>query len=60
MNGLPSVLTGKVTSLQGQEMAAHVRDGSGTAVDLHVSLNVDSNNGTVTGTMHARAAGGGG
>ena len=60
LNGLPSVLTGKVTSLQGQEMVAHVSDGSGTAVDLHVSLNVDSNNGTVTGTMHARAAGGGG
>jgi sulfoxide reductase heme-binding subunit YedZ len=60
LHGLPSVLAGKVTSLDGQDMVAHVSDGSGTAVDLHVSLNVDDNNGTVTGTMHARAAGGGG
>jgi methionine sulfoxide reductase heme-binding subunit len=60
LNGLPNVLAGKVTFLEGQEVVAHVSDGSGTALDLHVRLNVNGNQGTVTGTMHARAAGGGG
>ncbi len=60
LDGLPSVLAGKVTSLKGQQLVAHVSDGLRTGLDLHVTLNVDSNNGTVTGTMRALSAGGGG
>ena len=60
LDGLPSALAGKVTFLAGQRMVAHLTNGSGMAVDLHVRLNVDSNNGSVTGTMRALAVGGGG
>jgi methionine sulfoxide reductase heme-binding subunit len=58
LDGLPSVLVGKITSLDGQNLVAHVSDGAGTALDLHVNLDVDSNTGSVTGTMRAVRGGG--
>ncbi len=53
LDGLPSVMAGRVTRLEGQQLVAHVSDGSRTALDLHVTLDVNSGNGTVTGTMRA-------
>jgi methionine sulfoxide reductase heme-binding subunit len=58
LDGQPSVLAGKVTSLDGQDLVARVRDSAGTHLDLHVNLDVDSNTGTVTGRMRAVRSGG--
>lgn len=56
--GLPSVLAGRIVSLQGQQFVARVRDGSGTAINLHADLNIDSQTGHVTGRLAATSAGG--
>jgi methionine sulfoxide reductase heme-binding subunit len=52
-NGLPSVMEGKIVSLEGQQLEAHVSDGSGSALSLHASLNIDGGSGAVTGTLRA-------
>ncbi len=51
-DGLPSVMEGKIVSLHGQQLVAHVR-GSGTALSLSASLNIDDASGAVTGTLRA-------
>ncbi len=57
-DGLPSVLAGRVVSLQGQEFVARVQDGSGSKVNLHAVLNIDNGNGHVTGRLAATPAAG--
>jgi len=54
--GLPSVLDGKIISLQGQQFDAHVSGAQGHALDLHANLNIDSGSGAVTGTLSATSA----
>jgi sulfoxide reductase heme-binding subunit YedZ len=59
-DGLPSVMEGQIVSLQGQQFLAHVASASGSQVNLRANLMIDSQNGTVTGTLSATPAGGGG
>jgi methionine sulfoxide reductase heme-binding subunit len=59
-NGLPSVMAGQIVSLQGQQFVARVANGSGSALTLQATLNIDSQSGTVTGSLSASAAGSGG
>jgi methionine sulfoxide reductase heme-binding subunit len=51
--GLRSALAGKVTTLQGQQFDARVRDASGSALVLHADLNIDDRGGSVTGSLVA-------
>ena len=51
--GLRSVLTGQITSLQGTQFDARVRDATGTSLTLHANLNIDNSNNSVTGTLNA-------
>jgi methionine sulfoxide reductase heme-binding subunit len=53
-NGMPSVMAGQIVSLQGARFHARVTDQSGTVVDLLANLNIDQDNGTVTGTLTGR------
>jgi hypothetical protein len=50
--GLHSVLTGQISSLEGQNFVARVV-GSGGALTLSVRLNIDQQNGRVSGSVHA-------
>ena len=50
--GLPSVLTGQISSLQGQHFIARVI-GSGGALTLDVRLNINQQSGRVSGRVHA-------
>jgi Ferric reductase like transmembrane component len=59
-NGIPSVMQGQIVSLQGQQLLARVSGGAGAALDLRASLNIDSNTGSVTGTLAASRPGSGG
>jgi hypothetical protein len=59
-DGLPSVMQGRIVSLQGQEFVAQVAGSSGSALDLRANLRIDGGNGSVTGTLRAATAGGGG
>jgi methionine sulfoxide reductase heme-binding subunit len=52
-NGLPRVMAGKIVSLEGQQLVAHVSNGSGTGLSLYASLNIDGGTGVVTGTLRA-------
>jgi sulfoxide reductase heme-binding subunit YedZ len=54
--GFSSAMQGRVTSLQGQRFDARVRDGAGSSLNLRVSLNVDDQAGTVTGSVVATRA----
>lgn len=56
-NGLSSIMTGQILSLQGQRFVARVADTSGSELDLRGNLNIDSQTGTVTGTLSATSAG---
>jgi methionine sulfoxide reductase heme-binding subunit len=58
--GLASALQGRILSLQGQQFLARVRDASGSVVDLQANLNIDGQSGTVSGTLSASRASGGG
>ena len=58
-NGMPSVLEGQITALQGQQFIARVTNASGSHLDLRANLNIDQNTGLVTGTLSASSAGGG-
>lgn len=57
--GLPSVMQGKVISLQGQQFLARVAGSTGAALDLRANLKIDSQSGSVTGTLTASPAGSG-
>jgi methionine sulfoxide reductase heme-binding subunit len=54
-DGLPSVMQGRIVSLQGGQFLARVADGSGSRLDLHANLNVDSQTDRVTGNLDATA-----
>jgi sulfoxide reductase heme-binding subunit YedZ len=49
--GMPSVLAGRIVSLNGDRFRARVKDLAGTTVVLNASLNIDQNTGAVTGTV---------
>jgi hypothetical protein len=49
--GMPSALSGKVTSLEGNRIEARVSDTSGSIVDLHANLSIDQTSGAVSGTL---------
>ena len=49
-DGAP-VLEGQITSLQGDQFVARVADPSGSELDLHALVSIDSNTGAVTGTL---------
>jgi hypothetical protein len=51
--GLPSVMEGQVTSLVGQRFDARVHDATGQSMYLHATLNINSGNGTATGSLSA-------
>jgi sulfoxide reductase heme-binding subunit YedZ len=55
--GAPSVLQGRINSLQGQAFAARVSDSAGAVLDLQVNLQIDTANNTVTGTLSGAPAG---
>ncbi len=55
--GLPSVLQGQISSLQGGQFVAHV-SGDGSGLDLQASLQIDNQNDTVTGSLQATPSGG--
>jgi|SRR5579884_16688 len=57
VDGDPSVFEGQVVSLQGDQMVARVADGSGLVLDLNASLAINSQTGSVTGTLQASSAG---
>jgi sulfoxide reductase heme-binding subunit YedZ len=57
--GLPSVMQGRILSLQGQQFLARVA-GAGSTFDLRANLNIDGQGGGVTGTLSATPAGSGG
>jgi hypothetical protein len=54
--GVPSVYQGTINSLQGTEFRARVADGQGSAVDLHVVLQIDTQSNQVTGTLSGAPA----
>jgi DMSO/TMAO reductase YedYZ heme-binding membrane subunit len=54
--GLRSALSGRVVSLDGDQFDARVRDASGSQLLLHAALNIDTQGGTVTGSLVARRA----
>lgn len=54
--GLPRALEGKVTSLAGTHLSAHVTGTPQPPVDLTANLQIDNQAGTVTGTLEGRAA----
>ncbi len=56
-NGLPSVMEGRVISLQGQEFIARVAGSDGSTLTLHANLDLHGGNGSVTGTLHATDGG---
>jgi sulfoxide reductase heme-binding subunit YedZ len=49
--GAPSVLDGRIISLQGTQFLARVSDHAGTVVDLRASLQIDNSTNTVTGSL---------
>ncbi len=55
--GVPAVLEGKITSLEGEHLVARVDGGSGTAFTLDVHLHIDAQTNAVTGTLSATPAG---
>ncbi len=49
--GQPSVLAGRIVSLRGEEFDARLSNGSGTTLDIHAQLQIDTNDNKVTGTL---------
>ncbi len=58
-DGLPSVMQGRIVSLQGEQFDARVAGGPGSSLNLHASLSIDQSSGNVSGTLRASAGGGG-
>jgi sulfoxide reductase heme-binding subunit YedZ len=54
--GVPSVYQGSINSLQGTDLRARVADSQGSAVDLHVVLQIDPQSNQVTGTVSGTPA----
>jgi sulfoxide reductase heme-binding subunit YedZ len=59
-DGLPSVMAGRIVSLQGEDFLAHVLGTSGTAFDLRVRLHIDPQTDAVSGRLAATPLGAGG
>ena len=59
-DGIPSLLQGQITSLQGTDLVARVAGSSGVALKLTADLNIDNQSNSVTGTLSATPAGRGG
>jgi sulfoxide reductase heme-binding subunit YedZ len=53
--GQPTVLQGKIVSLQGEEFVARL-SGGGTTVNVHAQLQIDTSSNTVTGTLSGAPA----
>jgi methionine sulfoxide reductase heme-binding subunit len=53
--GQPSVLQGRIASLRGEQFDARLSNGA-TTVDIHVQLQIDTNDNTVTGTLSGSPA----
>jgi ferric reductase like protein len=53
--GQPSVLQGQILSLRGEEFDARLA-GGGKTIDVHVQLQIDTDNNTVTGAMSGSPA----
>jgi predicted ferric reductase len=51
--GMPSAMEGTISSLLGQRFDARLRDAYSHAMYVHVNLNIDNGNGTVTGSLSA-------
>jgi DMSO/TMAO reductase YedYZ heme-binding membrane subunit len=58
-SGLPSVMSGQILQLQGEQFVARVRDRAGNSLDLDANLQIDNQSGAVTGTLSATRPGGG-
>jgi hypothetical protein len=54
--GVPSVFQGTINFLQGTEFRARVADSQGSAVNLHVVLQIDNQSNQVTGTLSGAPA----
>jgi hypothetical protein len=50
-DGLPSVMQGKIVSLQGEEFVAHLLGSSGQALELHARLHIDTRTNLVSGDV---------
>ena len=59
-DGIPWVMQGQIVSLEGQQFLARVSGAAGSVLDLRANLNINSNNGSVTGTLAASPPGSGG
>jgi methionine sulfoxide reductase heme-binding subunit len=57
-SGMPSAMVGRVLSLTGDTFDARVSDSSGTVVRLHASLSINSDSGSVAGTLTGTPAAG--
>ncbi len=55
-DGTPSVYQGQVQQLAGDHIEAHVVDSAGKAFDLSATVNIDTQTGSITGTLLARPA----
>jgi Ferric reductase like transmembrane component len=49
--------TGRITALQGTQVSADLRSGSGARLGLALRLSIDGRSGAVTGSLHASASG---
>lgn len=58
-HGVPTVLEGQISTLDGQRFTARVDGSTGIAFNLDVQLNIDSQTSDVTGTLRASPARGG-
>jgi hypothetical protein len=58
VDGFPSVMQGQIVSLQGEEFRARLRGASGTSLDVHARLHIDTQTNDVTGALDADPAGG--
>ena len=54
--GLRSAMAGQIVSLDGSQFDARVKDSAGAQLLLRANLNIDSQGGTVTGSLVARRA----
>jgi Ferric reductase like transmembrane component len=57
-SGVPTVLEGQISSLEGDHFIARVDNSAGTSFTLTVQLHIDTQSNAVTGTLDARPVGG--
>jgi sulfoxide reductase heme-binding subunit YedZ len=57
VDGLPSVMQGKIISLRGEEFVAHLLSSSGQTLDLHARLHIDVQTDLVSGDVTATPTG---